>query len=316
MQIAIVASKRPAISASRRRSTTGYATAAKWVRQADSAAAPPPQVAHRLERAAVNARRPALADDPRVARRDVADVRGEAVVRKSASILRISRSRVTFATIEAAAIAALFSSPSTTARCGGAVGPRRKPSTRHASAGGESACRISRIAARFDLCSPLRSIAPCGMTRTTTLLGAPEHRVEQLLAPLGRALLRVVEESERPHLVVAETAVVEQHAGHDQRPGQAATTRLVGSGNQPGAELPVELQELLACLRGRHPAEVSCATRRALRASRRKRRSQRLPAPSGLHGWRPSAPGRRPGAARGCGPSCRPSRGGSRASRG
>ena len=33
------------------------------------------------------------------------------------------RSRVTLATIEAAAIAALFVSPSTTARCGGASGP-------------------------------------------------------------------------------------------------------------------------------------------------------------------------------------------------
>ena len=44
------------------------------------------------------------------------------------------RSRVTLATIDAAAIAALFVSPSTTARCGGASGPSRKPSTRHASA--------------------------------------------------------------------------------------------------------------------------------------------------------------------------------------
>ena len=48
----------------------------------------------------------------------------------------MTRSRVTFAMIEAAAIAALFVSPSTTAWCGGAVGPSRKPSTRQASAGG------------------------------------------------------------------------------------------------------------------------------------------------------------------------------------
>ena len=47
----------------------------------------------------------------------------------------MSRSRVTLATIDAAAIAALFVSPSTIARCGGASGPSRKPSTRHASAG-------------------------------------------------------------------------------------------------------------------------------------------------------------------------------------
>ena len=35
----------------------------------------------------------------------------------------MTRSRTTFATIEAAAIAALRASPSTTARCGGALGP-------------------------------------------------------------------------------------------------------------------------------------------------------------------------------------------------
>ena len=48
----------------------------------------------------------------------------------------MTRSRVTFATIDAAAIAALFVSPSTTARCCGADGPSRKPSTRQVSAGG------------------------------------------------------------------------------------------------------------------------------------------------------------------------------------
>jgi hypothetical protein len=49
------------------------------------------------------------------------------------------------------------------------------------------------------------------------LLRAPQHGVEELLAPLRRALLRVVEESERPHLVVTETAVVEQDARDHQR---------------------------------------------------------------------------------------------------
>jgi hypothetical protein len=48
----------------------------------------------------------------------------------------MTRSRVTFATIDAAAIAALRASPSTIARCGGADGPSRNPSTRQASAGG------------------------------------------------------------------------------------------------------------------------------------------------------------------------------------
>ena len=74
----------------------------------------------------------------RVSGRDVADVLREAVRGIERVEARISRSRVTFATIEAAAIAALFSSPSTTAVCSGADGPSRKPSTRQASAGGKA----------------------------------------------------------------------------------------------------------------------------------------------------------------------------------
>ena len=60
----------------------------------------------------------------------------------------MARSRTTFATIEAAAIAALFVSPSTTAWCCGASGPSRKPSTRQTSAGGVSAASASRSAAQ------------------------------------------------------------------------------------------------------------------------------------------------------------------------
>ena len=69
-------------------------------------------------------RRPPLADDLRVAGRDVADVRGEAVLREERVDPAASTGRAsTLATIEAAAIAALFSSPSTTAR----VRRRRRP---------------------------------------------------------------------------------------------------------------------------------------------------------------------------------------------
>ena len=75
-----------------------------------------------------------------------------------------------------------------------------------------------------------------------------------------------------------------------------------------GSELPVELQELLAGAR-RHGAEDSRLLDGLYRGLR-KRRSQRVPLPE-----RPWARGR-PGATRGCEPSCRPSRGGSRASRG
>src|SRR5438477_154903 len=78
------------------------------------------------------------------------------------------------------------------------------------------------------------------------LLGTTEHRIEQLLAPLGRALLRVVEEAERPHLVVLQAAVVEENSSDDERACETAASRLIGAGDQSGAQLPIEAEELLA----------------------------------------------------------------------
>src|SRR2546422_7470717 len=78
------------------------------------------------------------------------------------------------------------------------------------------------------------------------LLGTTEHRIEQLLAPLGRALLRVVEEAERPHLVVLQAAVVEENSRDDERACETAASRLIGAGDQSGAQLPIEAEELLA----------------------------------------------------------------------
>ena len=96
------------------------------------------------------------------------------------------------------------------------------------------------------MCRPLRSIVAVRDHAHDDLLGAAEHGVEELLAPLRRALLRVVQERERPHLVVAQTAVVEQDARDDERAGETAPSGLVGARDEPRAELPVELQELLA----------------------------------------------------------------------
>ena len=59
---------------------------------------------------------------------DFADLHGGARVDLAAVYQRAGRRED--------AIAALRSSPSTTAVCSGALGPRRKPSTRQASAGG------------------------------------------------------------------------------------------------------------------------------------------------------------------------------------
>src|SRR5215472_15744747 len=128
------------------------------------------------------------------------------------------RSLVTLATIDAAAIAALFSSPSTTAVCSGADEPRRKPSTRHASAGGVSAWSIARRPARFERCRPLRSISPGGITRTAT-------------------------RSARPDTVVAQGAVFEKHARHDEGPGQRAVACLVRSGDETRTEASIETEK-------------------------------------------------------------------------
>ena len=97
------------------------------------------------------------------------------------------RSRTTFATIDAAAIAALFVSPSTTAVCSGADGPSRKPSTRHASAGGASV--VQDRAHRVEV----RAVQPAAVDLAgrdrhgrRTARRTPTTRAVQLLA-LGRA---------------------------------------------------------------------------------------------------------------------------------
>ena len=77
-------------------------------------------------------------------------------------------------------------------------------------------------------------------------LGATDNGAEEILAPFRRALLRVVEEAERPDTVVAQRAVVEEHARHDERACKGAASRLVRTGNEARAEASIEAQELLA----------------------------------------------------------------------
>ena len=47
-----------------------------------------------------------------------------------------------------------------------------------------------------------------------------QHGTEQLLAILGRDLLRVVQLGERPDAMVAQRVVVEENAGNDERAGE------------------------------------------------------------------------------------------------
>ncbi len=147
------------------------------------------------------------------------------------------------------------------------------------------------------------------------LLGAGDHGMEELLAALGCALLRVVQVAERPHLVVAETAVVQEDARNDQRAGKAAAPGLVGAGNKARAELSVEPEELLsgphrhggedtALLGGGLRAVVRCAFGTVARSGFRR----------GLSG--PGAARPVLSRARGRGPSVRACPAGSRASPG
>ena len=92
-------------------------------------------------------------------------------------------------------------------------------------------------------------------------LGAADDAAIELVALVGRNLLRVVQVRERPDAVLAQARVVEQHTGDDERPGERAPPGLVGSGDEARAELAVELEELLAG--PAHAPDDSAAGRRA-----------------------------------------------------
>ena len=76
---------------------------------------------------------------------------------------------------------------------------------------------------------------------------AAENHPVELLAPRRVDLLRVVQERERPDLVVAKALEVEQHAGDDERPCERPAPRLVGPGDEADAEAPIEARA--ACVR-------------------------------------------------------------------
>src|SRR5713226_1797516 len=88
-------------------------------------------------------------------------------------------------------------------------------------------------------------------------LGAREHGEVELLARRLVDLLRVVQQGERPHAVVAQALVVEQHTGDDERPGERTTARLVRTGDEADAETAVEAEEPLPGTLARHLAEDS-----------------------------------------------------------
>ena len=102
----------------------------------------------------------------------------------------MSRSRVTLATMDAAAIAALFVVAVDDRAVLGRDGPRRKPSTRHASAGGDSSHSTSRSPRRFERWRPGRSRRPGSRgPRRVPRPPAPRRRAARA-APAGTASSR------------------------------------------------------------------------------------------------------------------------------
>ena len=85
-------------------------------------------------------------------------------------------------------------------------------------------------------------------------LGDGDNGAEELLTACLGALLRVVQERERPHAVVAQAAVVEQDAGDDERPRERPPSGLVRARHEARAEPPVETEKPLPGAE-RHPAE-------------------------------------------------------------
>ena len=69
---------------------------------------------------------------------------------------------------------------------------------------------------------------------------------EQLLPLLRRQLLRVVQPPERPHPVVAQALVVEEHGRDDERSREAPPPGLVGTRDVAHAEPAVEGEQFLA----------------------------------------------------------------------
>jgi hypothetical protein len=72
----------------------------------------------------------------------------------------------------------------------------------------------------------------------------PDHARVELLTLLGAALFGVVEHAERPAVAHRQPLVVDQHPGGDQRPRERAAPGLIGAGDEPRAQLAVELEQL------------------------------------------------------------------------
>ena len=100
--------------------------------------------------------------------------------------------------------------------------------------------------------------------------GTADDGVEELLAVGRRHLLGIVELGQRPYTMTAERGIVEQNARDDERTGERPSSCLVGPGNEPGAQAPVETKEPLAGRQG-HRSRIAADPARIATAARRDR---------------------------------------------
>ena len=101
-------------------------------------------------------------------------------------------------------------------------------------------------------------------------------------------LLGVVQRAERAQLAGGERVVVEQHAGGDERSGEAAAPSLVGAGDEPKTEPAVEREQPFAAVRAaaRAPARAlkpsaGCSVLGPWRPQHARRTALKMPMRSG-----------------------------------
>jgi hypothetical protein len=204
---------------------------------------------------------PVLANEPRVARRDVADVRREPVARVErvhpahrpvAHDLGHDRRRRD----RGAALVA--------------VDDRHVLGRRRSEAEAVDEARLGRRRKRMQGSSEPVQIRPVQALAVDLAGGddldrdpgcAGENGAEELFPVLGRDLLRVVQLRERTNAMVAERVVVEKDAGDDERSGEGAAAGFVSPGDEASAELSVEPQQPLPRLRRVEPALLLRAQR-------------------------------------------------------
>ena len=75
---------------------------------------------------------------------------------------------------------------------------------------------------------------------------AGDHGPKQLLAFIGCELFRIVQGRERPHAMIAEAGIVEQHTGDHERAGKGSPPRLVRTRDEARAKPAIEAEQPLS----------------------------------------------------------------------